>query len=222
MKKIALDVDGVMFDFMTDFDIAAAHVLGRPIVPQIAEDSLEYYNLSKRVQTTEDKVQEILQYMQDSRMYANLKPFAGVKEALVSIREAGFEMHVVTALPEHAKLMRLENLKNAVDFVPDEIHCVGMGMPKADTLRELMPDVFLDDRIEYLASAPFIYHLGWIDQKESQKDKTSMVDVHVHSLNEWVSAHMPRVIKKLDRHYYEEAPLQIVMKLENPTRKYRF
>ena len=224
MKKIVLDVDGVLLSFMPAFDEAAAIVLKKKILVHKDENKQDFYHLAKRVGTDEKKVDEILEYMQTSGMYAKFKPLPGVKEALDAIKGAGFHITVVTALPEKAKAMRLANLKEALDFVPDEIHCVGMGKSKEAALREVNPDVFIDDRIDYLASAPFVYHLAWCDQKESQKDNLSQVDVHVHSLKEWVDEHMPRIVKKLDRHYHEKNPLQGELKLESgiSSRKHTF
>ena len=222
MKKIALDVDGVLLNFMPAFDKAASIVLGKEIIVHKDENQMDYYHLGKRVQTTQDKVDEILEYMQTSRMYANLEPLPGAKEALLKIKESGFLIYNVTALPEKAQDMRLENLKKALDFVPEGIYCVGMGMSKTDALQLLQPDVFIDDRIDYLAQAPVIYHLAWIDQKEAQKDMESVVDCHVHSLLEWTEKHLPRLTKKLDRQYSENLPLQLDLKLESVKRKYAF
>lgn len=222
MKKIALDVDGVLLDFMPAFDKAAEIVLGRKISVQQDEDKMDHYYLKNRIQEPQERIDEILEYMQTSRMYAQLEAFKGVKEAIDKIKSANFEIYIVTALPEKAKEMRLENLKNVLNLVPKEIFCVGMGLSKAEVLEQLRPDVFIDDRVDYLVSAPFIYHLALIDQKESQKDKESCVDVHVSSLSEWVDLYLPTVTKHLNNHYKNKLPLQYGLKLENITRKNRF
>lgn len=221
-KTIALDTDGVLLDFMPAFDKAAAIVLGRPIIIQQDEYNMDYYYLSKRISVTQEQVEEILEYMQTSRMYENLAALKGAKEGVKAIEEAGFNICIVTALPEQAKLMRRNNLRNVLGLEPQEIYCVGMGMSKAEILKELKPDVFMDDRIEYLASAPFIYHLAWVDQKEVQIDKTSMVDVRVSSLKEWTDNHMKKVAIHLNRHYQDSHPLQMPLKFENVNSFYSF
>lgn len=221
MKKIALDVDGVLLAFMPEFDKAAAAYLGRSVIAQVNEDKMTYYNLAKRVSATEQEVAEILEYMQTERIYANLPALDGASEAVQMIKEAGYEIYVVTALPEAAKEMRLENLLNAIGLVPDGIYCVGMGQSKKDALHDLKPDVFIDDRVDYLACAPqTTYHLALIDQKEEQGNKHFGYDAHVHSLREWVEHHLPRVTKKLNRHYAEELPLQLDLRLESVSRRY--
>lgn len=222
MKVIALDVDGVLLNFMPAFDQAASEFLKRPINVQKNEYQMDYYHLGKRVQASDEEGAQILQHMIRTKMYERLQALEGVKEALDAIKAEDFKIIIVTALPEEAREMRLKNLKDVLGLVPDEMYCVGMGMSKGDALKKINPDIFIDDRIDYLASASFIYHTAWVDQREEQKDQYSMVDVHVHSLKEWTEKHMPRIVKKLNRFYEEKNPIQCELKLENPDRKYEF
>lgn len=219
MKKIVLDVDGVLLSFMPAYDEAAKIVLGKNITVHKDEYLQDHYHLGKRVDCSLENVDKILTYMQESGMYEKLKALDGAKEAVQKIREAGFHITVVTALPEQAKNMRLKNLKDALNFVPDEIICVGMGKSKADALKTVNPDVFIDDRIEYLISAPHVHHLVWCDQKESQEKREEFIDVHVNSLEEWTKNHMPLIVTKLDKHYAKVQPLQYEIKLESFSRK---
>ena len=220
MKKLAVDVDGVLFNFMESFDKASEIVLKRPIIVHKDELQQDFYHLGRRVGTDEKTVMKILDYMLESGMYSELEPLPGAKEGLQKIRDAGFEISIVTALPEMARDMRLFNLKNKLDFEPDNAFFVGMGMSKREALLKLSPDVFIDDRIDYLVSAPSIYHLVWCDQREEQSDKESLVDVHVHSLKEWTDNHLHKVSTALDDHYYNGKSLQLSLKLENHRRKY--
>lgn len=221
MKKIALDVDGVLLKFMPAFDKAAQAYLQRPITVQKAEDALDFYHLGKRVNATDEEVAEILNYMIEKRIYANLEAFEGAREAVSKIQDAGFDIYIVTALPSSAREMRLENLEKAVGLIPKDIYCVGMGKSKKDALHELKPDVFIDDRVDYLSCAPSsVYHLGLIDQKEDQKEKEFGYDAHVHSLAEWVEHHLERVTKKLNRHYEESGYLQMDIRLQSVSRVY--
>lgn len=220
-KKMALDVDGVLLEFMPAFDKAAEICLNRTITPQKDEDKMDFYHLGKRVNATQDEVDVILEYMQTSRMYANLKAFDGAREAVAQIEQADFSIYIVTALPEKARDMRLENLEKALGLIPTDIYCVGMGKSKADALHELRPDVFIDDRVDYLSCAPSsVYHLALIDQKEAQKNKDFGYDAHVHSLAEWTEKHLARVTKKLDRYYEQNLPLQMDIRLQSVSRMY--
>lgn len=221
MKKIALDVDGVLLKFMPAFDKAAAAYLERPVILQKDEDTLDFYHLGKRVGASDSEVAEILNYMIEQRIYANLDPFEGAREAVSKIQDAGFSIYIVTALPSTAREMRLENLQKAVGLIPEDIYCVGMGKSKKDALHDLKPDVFIDDRVDYLSCAPnSVYHLALIDQKEAQKEKEFGYDAHVHSLSEWVDLHLERVTKKLNRHYQENLPLQMDIRLQSVSRLY--
>ena len=221
MKTIVLDTDGVLLNFKEGFLKAATEVLKKEIIQKKDEHQLDYYDLATKLGTTEKKVYEILDYMQTSRMYANLKPLPMVKEALQKIKENNYFIHVVTAIPSNIEQMRMDNFQNYLDFVPDAITCVGMGESKKEAIERIQPDIYVEDRIDYLASTPFVHHLVWIDQKESQTDKDSLVDVHVSSLFEWTEKYMPKVTEDLNKFYNENMPLQISMKLENFSRKYK-
>lgn len=214
-KVIALDVDGVLLDFFATFDKAAEIILKRKVNPNKDEHKRDHYHLGKRVDTDDVMAEKILQFMLDSRMYQEIPALEGVKEAVEEIKKQNFKIVIITALPESAREMRLINLKNVLNLEPDEMHMVGMGKSKKDALELVNPDIFIDDRIDYLASVPTLYHTVWCDRKEAQKDKETLVDVHVHSLKEWVDNHMPRVVKKLNRFYLDNAPLQTELKLEN-------
>lgn len=220
-KVIVLDVDGVLLSFTPAFDRAAAFCLKRELPPHDEESGMSHYDLCKRAGATGDEIDEILQYMQDSGMYAEFEALPGAKEAVKKIREAGFKVVVCTALPEQAKEMRLFNIKNALDFVPDEIYCVGMGKSKKEALAEIMPDVYVDDRINYLREALFVNHLVWCDQREIQDDHESQVTTHVHSLFDWTKYHMPKVVKDLDAYYDNNRPLQMGFKLESAKIRHR-
>lgn len=217
---LTLDVDGVLLDFMTAFDKAAEIYFKKPIKIHYDELSMEHYHLGKRIQASEKDIQNIMQYMIDSEMYAHLNPLPGVKEALQAIQEMDFSVQLATAIPDSAKYLRLKNLKQALDFVPDEIYCVGMGESKKEIIKYINPDIYIDDRLEYLSSAPHVYHLVWCDQKESQIEKGFQVDVHVHSLKEWTDHHMHKVMNDLKEHYEKKKPLQMSLKLESHKRKY--
>lgn len=221
MKKIALDVDGVLLDFFPAFDAAASIVLNREVVAKKDEFGMEYYDFERRLGEPIEIARSILAYMQAAGIYGALEPFQGAAEAVRRIQEAGFQTFVVTAIPEKAKEMRLLNLKNKLDFEPDGIFCVGMGESKSDVIRNLSPDVYIDDRTDYLAGAPFVYHLGLIDQKETQTEADFQFDSHAHSILEWTELFLPTVSKNLDDHYRDNFPLQINMKLESFNRKHR-
>lgn len=220
-KVIVLDVDGVLLSFTPAFDRAAELYLKRELPKHDNTNGMTHYDLCKRVGATVPEIEAILQYMQDSGMYAEFDALPGAKEAVKKIRNAGFKIVLCTALPEDAKEMRLFNIKNALDFVPDEIYCVGMGKSKKDALQEIKPDVYVDDRITYLKEALFVNHLVWCDQREIQDDHESQVTTHVHSLLDWTKDYMPKVVKELDAYYDNKQPMQMGFKLESAKIRHR-
>lgn len=219
-KVIVLDVDGVLLSFTPAFDMAAEICLGKKAIDK-TDNGMTQYDLRKRIGINNDEVERVLQFMMDSGMYAEFKALDGAKEAVKRIKQAGFKIIVCTALPESAKEMRLLNLKDVLDLVPDEIYCVGMGMSKAAALEQIRPDVYVDDRIEYLRQANFVEHLVWCDQKEIQDDHDSQVTTHVHSLMEWTKKFMPKIVKQLDAYYEHNQPLQMGFKLESAKIRHR-
>jgi hypothetical protein len=219
-KVIVLDVDGVLLEFTPAFDKAAEVFLKRKITVPKKNKGLTPYDLCQRINGTIQEVEDTLQFMLDTGVYANLKPLEGAKEAVDMIKAAGFKIVICTALPESAKEMRLENLKNVLGLVPDAIYCVGMGMSKKEALEEIRPDVYADDRIKYLKEANFVHYLVWCDQFEEQDYLDDPVTTHVHSLNEWVQKHMKKAVEDLDNYYDNKHPLQIGMKFETARRRY--
>lgn len=213
-KVIVLDVDGVLLSFTPAFDKAAEICINKKAIDK-NEDGMTHYDLRKRLGVNDEEIDRVLKFMMDSGMYAEFEALPGAKEAVKKIKEAGFKIIVCTALPDSAKQMRLWNLKEALDLVPDEIYCVGMGMSKGAALKKISPDVYVDDRIEYLREALTVEHLVWCDQKEIQHDHDSQVTVHVHSLMEWVNNFMPKVVKQLDALYDNQQPIQMGFKLES-------
>lgn len=221
-KTIVLDVDGVLLRFTPAFDQAAAIHLKREINPPINNHGVSTYDLMERINGTKDEVERVLDFMLKSGMYAEFEPLDGAKEAIKALRRAGFKIVICTALPDTAKEMRLENLKKALDFVPDESYFVGMGHSKKEALLKINPDVYVDDRIKYLEEAMHVQHLVWCDQYEYQKEMDSPITTHVYSLLDWTKHHMPKVSKELDAYYEHNAPLQMPMKLETARMRHRF
>lgn len=219
-KIIALDVDGVLLDFMNPFDIAAKEVFGCKINKDRNEHGMEQYDLLQRASINQDQLFEIFDYMIKTKMYSKFPALPGAVEAIAKIQAAGFDIYNVTAIPDGVRDQRLKNLQDALNFKPKEIICVGMGKSKKEALEELRPQIFIDDRLHYLEEVPFIYHLGWIDRKEHQGDCRATVDAHSHSILDWTDNHLARVTKKLDRHLYKGLPLQLDLKLESQQRKY--
>lgn len=207
VKKMILDVDGVLLNFIQAFE-EVAHSMSKElgIDIKIAEDK---YHLTGRLGITQEQENEIWKKFAETGKWANLNPLPGVIEAIDAINKAGWEVYIVTAIePEFAE-QRLSNLKH-LGLVPKEIHCVGYGNDKQKIIDEIDPDVFVDDRLEHLHRAKKAYHLVWIQDSVEQFNlkEDSGVDVASVSLLDWTKNHMPQVIQELEDSAKNKVPLQ--------------
>lgn len=220
VKTIALDVDGVLLDFTEACDKYVKKKLGRDPIKLVDGFNLSITSMQVRYGlSSNQEVLDLLDTMVADGFYKNIQPFEGVKEAVAKIKEKGYKIVVVTAIHDGAKEDRLENLLNALDLIPDEIYCVGMGKSKSQIIADLHPDIFIDDRMKYLRGGDKVFHCVWVDQEESQDGDETLVNVHVKSLPEWTDRYLDQVSEILDD-YYSGAHLQIPLKLESVERKY--
>ena len=105
MKKIVLDVDGVLLNFMKSFDETAKSFLPRKVEFFKDEYKQDYYHLSKRIGGSEKEADEILEYMQDASVYERLLPLDGAKEAVKKIKEATLDQFEAIVGLNRAKLI---------------------------------------------------------------------------------------------------------------------
>lgn len=217
-KTMAFDVDGVLLNFTKAYDESASIYLGKEVIPPRDIYNQTPYDIAKRAGCTYEQVDEILQYMLDTKKYAAFDALPGAADALEKIKDEGFKRIIVTALPESAKEMRLKNLKDKLGFVPDDCYFVGMGKSKNAALIEANPDIFIDDRVKYLKQGSHIFHLAWCDQGEMQDDREFLVSSRVKSLSEWTDKHLLRISKQLDLRYELNMPIQQELNFKNDLR----
>lgn len=220
VKTIALDVDGVLLDFTKACDEYVEKNLGKKPIKKVDGFNLNITSMQIRYGlSTNDEVLSLLDKMVEDGFYKNIPELEGAREAVSKIKEHGYKIVVVTAIHDGAKEDRLENLKNILNLVPDEIYCVGMGKSKSQIIAEVHPDIFIDDRMKYLKGGDKVFHCVWVDQEESQDGDETLVNVHVKSLKEWTDRYLDQVTEILNE-YYEGSHLQIPLKLESVERKY--
>lgn len=206
-KKIVLDVDGVLLNFIDAFD-QVAHTLKDEFGKEL-ELNKNLYHLTHRLGITQEQENIVWKKFAEIGMWENLDPLPGVIDAVKKIKDADFDIYIVTAIDEKNKEARMKNLEK-IGVIPKEIHCVGYGQNKIDIINKINPDVFIDDRLEHLHNAECAYHLVWIEDdvvQHNHKDDRG-VDVAVTSLKEWTDKHMPEVVAKLDEANETKIPLQ--------------
>lgn len=184
MKTAAVDVDGVLLDCNAAFAAAASDYTGRQLV-----ELNTCYELDKRYGISNDDVLAVFEYMKTHPQgWAGMPALAGAIEAMHVLRAHGYAIHLVTAISEDLKDMRLECLR-AHDFVPDGIHCAGHHLAsKTSIIRALNPVVMIDDRLRHLYESEGVPTRVWIDHGDEQ-DGLAPDDrvVRVNSLSAWIA-----------------------------------
>lgn len=200
-KKIVLDTDGVLVDFVQKF-----HMIGQEILQRELPIIKNRYDIIHKFNITRDEENLIWSEIDKKKHWDKFEPLEGVQSAVEEIKRHNFEIYIVTGIKEDYKEERLKNLAN-LGIVPQDIHCVGDGRSRKDfAINAINPDVFVDDRLEHLHMVPDVYHLVWIDHGEEQHPiKDKRVDVQVKSLKEWVDNHLEEVAIDLD---YKNKPQQ--------------
>lgn len=203
-KKIILDVDGVLLNFIEKFSEVVQETVQRPLVINEFE-----YNLSKRFGISEEEEILVWQRFADAGCWEKLNPLQGVIEAVQKINALDYDVYIVTAIDGLFVEQRRTNLEK-IGLNPVEIYCAGYNKSKLDFFNIIQPDIIVDDRLENLHVAPDCFHLVWIqDQVEQHNIKEDgRVDISVSSLKEWVDNILPEVDKELENYYNKNKPLQ--------------
>lgn len=183
-KKVALDTDGVLLNFIDQFAQCASQTVGRPISQQS-----NLYNLDSRFGLSPEEVALVWKVFGSSKQWAQLHPLDGAFDAVRQLEKAGYEIHVVTAIPEEFRDDRLGNFSKH-GFTPASIHCTATGpQGKIAPLAQVDPFMYVDDRLEHLHNSLHVPVLVWIDHGEQQfPEPHGRHDVTVKSLKEWVGA----------------------------------
>lgn len=204
-KKIILDIDGVLLNFLGGITSFAEEYLGRKIIIHG-----KYFDLEHRFGLPKEKIDEIWDAFGESGGWGNLKPFPGAKEAVKEIIDAGFTPYVVTGIKEKYREQRLINLERDLDFIPHQIYCTGDGKaPKDKLIETINPDVFIDDNLLHLHKVHGVFHLGWIDHSEEQfPEKEKGVDSSAHSIKDWVDRHLAQVSQEVNEYHHENKWVQ--------------
>lgn len=206
-KKIVLDVDGVLLNFIDAFE-EVAHTLKDDFGKEL-QINKNLYHLNHRLGITLEQENRVWQKFEELNMWEKLNPLPGVIQAIESINKAGFDIYIVTAIEEKYMESRLKNLRE-IGVIPKEIYCVGYNNSKKEIVDRIKPDVFVDDRLDHLHNASSPFQLVWlqdeVEQHNIQEDKG--VDYVVSSLKEWTDNYMHELVEKLEESMETKIPLQ--------------
>ena len=194
MKKIALDVDGVILNFGEQYLNVAQEVLQRPLSPDFSKYKLQDF---LQVSATEDTI--VWNYFNEKNHWKNIVPFPNVQEALKRIIDFNYEIFIVSAINPIHETARLINLKE-LGLVPTQIHCVGENnAPKHEIISQIHPHIFIDDRLDHLYRSSDVEHLGWVNQNQLQSVEYTGGVFEVSSLYEWTEKHLENISQLLEK-----------------------
>lgn len=152
---IALDADGVLLDYHEGYARGWEKAFGtRPSVrnPR-AYHPMQYWDVP--VLTAQERV-HFSQHGMTEEIWSSMPALEGALEACQMLREAGFRLTCVTALPNRFEDARALNLRT-LGFELEAVHAVGGSLarnPKVRALGELKPTAFVDDYLGYLQGLP--------------------------------------------------------------------
>ncbi len=180
-KRIVLDADGVILHFIDKFRECAEDVVGRAL-----QCDNRAYALDEVLGITREEVDQVWRAFSQTRGWANIEPLPGAQSAIRDLEREGYEIHVVTAIPEEFRSDRIHNFRN-FGFSPSSVHCAKHGHDgKSEPIAKLDPLVFVDDRLEHLHGSQHVPVLVWIDLGQTQNPLPECRhDVTVSSLREW-------------------------------------
>lgn len=145
LNKIALDADGVLIDY----NLAAAHVWHKAFgsMPQVKDPTAYHFRNAYCIDILQGKEKEHYN-AHFEKAWACMPAMQGAVQGCKMLHEAGYELHVVTAMPPKYAQMRRDNLR-ALGFPIASVTATGgantLGNPKKETLLSMKPIAFVDD-----------------------------------------------------------------------------
>jgi phosphoglycolate phosphatase-like HAD superfamily hydrolase len=160
---IALDADGVLLDYHAAYRQAWFRAF--QVMPEI-KDKDAYWPIDRWAvgQLTGKDLQHFRSFF-DEQFWGTIPAISGAVDACKSLEEAGFDLICVSAIDSRFQQNRLENLINEGFPIRAVIATDGKDgkiSPKAKSLCELNPVVFVDDFLPYHRGVPSSIHKALI------------------------------------------------------------
>lgn len=155
-KTIAIDADGVILDFLKQWEVAAMKLFGRTIERQTSE-----YDLAVRYGMSHEDKSKLWRFFHEDGHWASIPALPGAVEAVHALLEANYDVHVVTSITSDILESRKTNFRK-IGLIDIPVHCVDGR--KYGKLLDLKPLMFVDDNplhIEeaHAAGVPRIIHV---------------------------------------------------------------
>ncbi|PPC84796.1 MAG: hypothetical protein CTY35_00305 [Methylotenera sp.] len=142
---IGVDADGVILNFLHQWEVAAKSALRRTISMQSGA-----YDLSERYQLTEKECTKVWNKFHNDNHWRMIPEIPGAAEAIKKLIGFGYEPHVITAIPQHLLFDRIFNF-HKIGMPQLKVHCVSHN--KQPKLEELSPFVYFDDNPAHIEEA---------------------------------------------------------------------
>lgn len=197
IKKIALDVDGVLLNFEKAYHDLAVEIMGDKI-----NFNPYHYQLHEFLGLTKEENEVIWSEFNARKLVRNFELLPGVEQGIKNIVDAGFEIYIVSAIDPIDTDDRTYNLQQ-LGIHAKEVHCVGGNhSSKHHHIAQIDPHVFIDDRIDHLQRSLHVPHLVWIDRNQIQYPiSEDQPHATTPSLLEWTEKFMEDAVRNIERKY---------------------
>ncbi|MFI3241954.1 MAG: hypothetical protein R3Y43_05245 [Alphaproteobacteria bacterium] len=151
MKRvIILDVDGVLLNHLKSMKIAYPEFVGRKISDEKWEEVVWQYQRDPK------SLQAFGQFWGQEKFFSKVPPMFGMQKCVKSLLMLGYDLYVVTSVPEHLKSIRAKNLQDVFGDVFKEVVCVGSFSKKEainNIVSQYQTSFFVDDSVKHLEEA---------------------------------------------------------------------
>lgn len=202
-KIIALDCDGVLLDYIETYQKLYEEMFNVKITPANPRSFNVDKNLGIDWSGREDKQAEFYELFAE-KGWKMMNPLPGAIDATKHMVDMGYEIIVVTSMPEEKALDRAMNLRNVGIPFKDVVACGSHSLAKDGVnlkekhLKKIKPEYFADDllsnfhNVSHMTKCVFIdwsceNNDAWNTDKEDKK--VTVFDTH-DSLFDFTKTHL--------------------------------
>ncbi len=176
---IALDVDGVLLDFVPAWISYAERLLGR---------KLNWYNPSsyrmhEKLDITRAEADAVWNLFNAEGGWLTLQAIPGAPAVVAELKKYAQVVAVTASDPKHTE-QREQNLRELDMEMP--VFAVGIGGCKREVLHRLQPRMFVEDMVHNLEAAPAGTERIWLNTGlEQERGWREVVSTHYPDLHTW-------------------------------------
>tara|TARA_B100000700_G_C14982938_1_gene827330 strand:- start:22 stop:690 length:669 start_codon:yes stop_codon:yes gene_type:complete len=151
--ELAFDCDGVMCDWHGGF-IALAESRGHVLIKDHPQDTYAMHTWFEDM-TDEQFLELVVEFNSEPEHISHMKPLKDAQEVISKLAEEGHTLCVLTAGGDDAKTVatRKQMIENLFPNCFSEIRVIGLRESKKKHLRDINPDLYIEDNIEHARSS---------------------------------------------------------------------